>query len=262
MPATSKRGRRTSSRPLSTEGRGLISALVPARMMCPVLRSRKQHGGRKEPSSKCAKRYFARVRRRFCRGGCPLSLFGCRKLSSRYRTCRGHRQTEAIDPKWSSAWPKDASVKAPPPVLGLVVQGRGGPCQRWGVTMNVWWRDLPRPSLRTSLTICMLLAFMPGAAADTGPVIAVTGGQVQGASLEKGGAVFKGIPFAQPPVGALRWREPMPVKPWAGVRDAAVFGAPCTQSLNSSGPPASSPRRTVSTLTSGRRSGPVGRRSR
>ncbi len=65
--------------------------------------------------------------------------------------------------------------------------------------------------------------------AATGPIVGVTGGQVQGAALEKGGAVFKGLPFAQPPVGALRWREPMPVKPWAGVRDAAAFGAPCTQ---------------------------------
>jgi len=41
--------------------------------------------------------------------------------------------------------------------------------------------------------------------------------------------VFKGIPFAQPPVGDLRWREPMPVKPWSGVRDATAFGAPCVQ---------------------------------
>ncbi|MDP4215471.1 MAG: carboxylesterase family protein [Bacteroidota bacterium] len=35
---------------------------------------------------------------------------------------------------------------------------------------------------------------------------------------------FKGIPFAQPPVGDLRWREPQPVKPWDGVRKATRFG--------------------------------------
>jgi len=48
-------------------------------------------------------------------------------------------------------------------------------------------------------------------------------------ALDKGEAVFKGIPFAQAPVGDLRWREPMSVKPWSGVRDATAFGAPCAQ---------------------------------
>jgi para-nitrobenzyl esterase len=74
-----------------------------------------------------------------------------------------------------------------------------------------------------------LFAMSSALAADSRPVVAVTGGQVQGATLEKGGAVFKGIPFAQPPIGDLRWREPMPVAPWAGVRDATEFGAPCAQ---------------------------------
>jgi len=44
-----------------------------------------------------------------------------------------------------------------------------------------------------------------------------------------GGAVFRGIPFAQPPLADLRWREPMPVKPWAGVHDARQFGGECAQ---------------------------------
>src|SRR5215831_15946379 len=40
---------------------------------------------------------------------------------------------------------------------------------------------------------------------------------------------FKGIPFAQPPVGELRWREPQPVKNWKGARNADEFGPRCMQ---------------------------------
>src|SRR5215831_1616839 len=40
---------------------------------------------------------------------------------------------------------------------------------------------------------------------------------------------FKGIPFAQPPVGELRWREPLPPKNWSGVRKADQFGPRCMQ---------------------------------
>src|ERR1700722_18761212 len=78
-------------------------------------------------------------------------------------------------------------------------------------------------------TLAFAAAGPVATAAATGPIVAVTGGQVQGAALDQGGAVFKGIPYAQPPVGALRWREPMPVTPWTGMRDATTFGAPCMQ---------------------------------
>jgi len=61
------------------------------------------------------------------------------------------------------------------------------------------------------------------------PTVAVTGGQIRGGVLEKGGVVFKGIPFAQAPVGDLRWREPAALKAWTGVREATSFGAPCAQ---------------------------------
>jgi para-nitrobenzyl esterase len=40
---------------------------------------------------------------------------------------------------------------------------------------------------------------------------------------------FKGVPFAAPPVGDLRWREPQPVKNWEGVRPATQFGPRCMQ---------------------------------
>jgi para-nitrobenzyl esterase len=62
-----------------------------------------------------------------------------------------------------------------------------------------------------------------------GQIVSVTGGKIRGAPTNYGGAVFKGIPFAQPPTGQLRWREPLAVKPWTGTRDATAFGPPCMQ---------------------------------
>jgi para-nitrobenzyl esterase len=83
---------------------------------------------------------------------------------------------------------------------------------------------------RVVVAACGLMLSVVAQAAD-GPVVAVTGGKVQGMMLTApGGAVFKGIPFAAPPVGDLRWHEPMPVKAWAGLRPATEFGNACEQS--------------------------------
>ena len=56
-------------------------------------------------------------------------------------------------------------------------------------------------------------------------VVETSYGRVRGAN-QYGVHVFKGIPFAKPPVGDLRWRAPVPPAPWAGTREALGFG-PC-----------------------------------
>ena len=62
----------------------------------------------------------------------------------------------------------------------------------------------------------------------------VTGGEVQGVVAE-GISIFKGIPFAAPPVGDLRWKAPAPVQAWKGVKKADAFGPACMQAANSMG---------------------------
>lgn len=71
------------------------------------------------------------------------------------------------------------------------------------------------------------------ASAASAPVTSamVEGGAVAGA-VEDGVGVFKGIPFAAPPVGPLRWKAPQPVLPWKGVKKADEFGpAPMQNAL-------------------------------
>jgi len=60
-------------------------------------------------------------------------------------------------------------------------------------------------------------------------LVRTTSGPLRGVARPDGGAEFLGIPYAQPPVGDLRWHEPVPIKPWTGVRAAGSFGAPCAQ---------------------------------
>ncbi|WP_116790336.1 carboxylesterase/lipase family protein [Flavobacterium psychrotrophum] len=54
--------------------------------------------------------------------------------------------------------------------------------------------------------------------------IKITGGKISGVT-NNDISIYKGIPFAAPPVGNLRWKAPQPVKPWRGVRECIAFGA-------------------------------------
>lgn len=60
------------------------------------------------------------------------------------------------------------------------------------------------------------------------PQVTTTLGKLQGAE-DDGCAVFRGVPFAQPPVGELRWRPPEPLDPWNEIRDATEFSASAMQ---------------------------------
>ena len=62
------------------------------------------------------------------------------------------------------------------------------------------------------------------------PQVNVESGRLSGL-YEDGIAVFRGVPFAAPPVGNLRWKPPQPVEPWDGVRPAVAFGPISMQSI-------------------------------
>ena len=59
-------------------------------------------------------------------------------------------------------------------------------------------------------------------------IVAIDSGDLRGV-VEQEVEVFRGIPYAGPPVGALRWRPPQPVAAWQGVRDSSQFGHVCPQ---------------------------------
>ena len=90
-----------------------------------------------------------------------------------------------------------------------------------------------RQRICTWAMACTIAAIAP-AKADP---IATSAGQVSGVS-PPGGVVraYKGIPFAQPPVGDLRWRAPQPAEPWTGTLVADKFGPSCMQPDPTPGP--------------------------
>src|ERR1700733_15934627 len=57
-------------------------------------------------------------------------------------------------------------------------------------------------------------------------LVRTTSGPLRGVARPDGGAEFLGIPYAQPPVGDLRWHEPLPVKPWGGGFGGGGFRGP------------------------------------
>ena len=82
--------------------------------------------------------------------------------------------------------------------------------------------------IRSALAAALAALLLAGAAHAAADSVKVAQGQLHGAVAGQV-ASFKGIPFAQAPVGDLRWRPPQPAKPWTGVREATAFGPVCMQ---------------------------------
>lgn len=70
---------------------------------------------------------------------------------------------------------------------------------------------------------------------EHGLLVNTTYGTVKGSLEDETVRVFKGIPYAAPPIGDLRWRQPQAAASWEGVRDATEFGADCMQPTGSIG---------------------------
>lgn len=85
--------------------------------------------------------------------------------------------------------------------------------------------------MRGKLTL-MLTTFaaaaLPGAALGQSTQARIDSGTIRGNEAE-GVLSWKGIPFAQPPVGDLRWRAPQPARPWTGVRETTQYSNDCMQ---------------------------------
>ena len=79
-------------------------------------------------------------------------------------------------------------------------------------------------------------AAVAGAGATQGPVVHIQGGAVRGQSVAWGVA-FRGLPYAAPPIGRLRWRPPHPPRRWTGTRDATHFAPSCPQAPSPFTPP-------------------------
>lgn len=83
--------------------------------------------------------------------------------------------------------------------------------------------------MKKIISVLLLSICFSSVAQNEYPKVKISNGIVKG-SIENNVAIFKGIPYAAPPVGEFRWRPPQPVKNWNGELDATKFGSNCAQS--------------------------------
>ncbi|WP_306895309.1 carboxylesterase/lipase family protein [Agromyces albus] len=93
------------------------------------------------------------------------------------------------------------------------------------VLLTCWASIVPAAHAETLTTAAA------GTAASDAPIVQTANGPVRGLATPAG-VEFRGIPYAAPPTGELRWTAPQPVTPWSDTREATVFSPVCPQ-----GPP-------------------------
>ena len=88
--------------------------------------------------------------------------------------------------------------------------------------------------MKKLLILFCALAMAACTSTPKNPILTVDGGQIQGVQLDDapGVTVYRGIPYAAPPIGQNRWRAPQPVVPWDGVRICDTFGHPPYQAVH------------------------------
>jgi para-nitrobenzyl esterase len=78
--------------------------------------------------------------------------------------------------------------------------------------------------------ILLLISLALASCSNSNPVLTIEGGKLIGVQTPTEGIIaYKGIPFAAPPLGDLRWKEPQPVVPWEGVKVADTYGDAASQ---------------------------------
>jgi para-nitrobenzyl esterase len=113
------------------------------------------------------------------------------------------------------------------------------------MTMTRHWRSRLAALVATSAALAVSAAgavavdgsrWVPRSHRDEAPVVRTDDGAVRGVTVI-GGFAFRGLPYAAPPTGQLRWRAPQPPASWRGVRDATQYAPSCLQKPNLFLPP-------------------------
>ena len=94
------------------------------------------------------------------------------------------------------------------------------------------WIAATAQALRAAALALGMSGLMAGSSLAEAPTAQTDAGTVSGLALADGASVFKGVPYASPPVGALRWRPAQAARPWTGVLQAKDFGPACLQKTN------------------------------